>query len=149
MVGFMMDDARVSLLSLDKPGSRALTALQPRAPQKHKSIVGGDRLCWRRDGSALALYHGKSQNTLVHIEPDPIWPEMFRVRSRVAVSDLCNLTRAKDAALAIALRHLNSEVQEKRSDGTHIRARRSGVAPPSDPPRTPARPKGPALGSCQ
>lgn len=69
---------------------------------------------------------------------------MFRVRSRVAVSDLCNLTRAKDAALAIALRHLNSEVQEKRSDGTHIRVRRSGLAPqPSDPPRTPARPKGP------
>ena len=147
-----MDDARVSLLSLDKPGSRPLPAFQPRAPQKHKSIVGGDRLCWRRDGSALALYHGKSQNTLVHIEPDPIWPGMFRVRSRVAVSDLCNLTRAKDAAFAIALRHLNSEVQEKRSDGTHIRARRSGVAfppQPSDHPRTPARPKGPAFGSSQ
>jgi hypothetical protein len=66
------------------------------------------------------------------------------------VSDFCNLSRGKYAAIAIALRDLNSKAQEKPSDGTHVRARRSRLGvPPSDPRRIPARSKGLTLGERQ
>jgi hypothetical protein len=105
------------------------------------TIVGGDRLSWLRFGNDLALFRGKSKKPVLHVAPDPIWPGMFRVRSRGGVSDLCNLSRAKDAGLAIALRDLNSGVQETALDGTHVRGSRRGrMLPPSDPPRIPAAP---------
>jgi hypothetical protein len=50
---------------------------------------------------------------------------MFRVRSADALSDMTNLSRAKDAAIAAALRVLNSKVQEKAPRGTHVREKRS------------------------
>jgi hypothetical protein len=40
--------------------------------------------------------------TGVTVQPDPKWPGMFRVHSAGVVSDIVNLTRAKDAALSIA-----------------------------------------------
>jgi hypothetical protein len=42
-------------------------------------------------------------------------------------SDMVNLTRAKDAALAFALRSLNLVVQESPLDDPHVRAKRSAV----------------------
>jgi hypothetical protein len=42
---------------------------------KRGAVVGGRRLTWRRVGDAFALHHGKSKNPLLHVEPDPIWPE--------------------------------------------------------------------------
>ena len=115
---------------------KASSSRQARAQtrlQKRGTVVGGDRLTWRRVGDALALYHANSQKPLLHVVPDAIWPGMFRVRlSSGVLTDLCNLTRAKDAAFAIALRDLNSEMQEKPSDRLYIRTRRSelGVADP-------------------
>jgi len=138
---------------MDERMANAKISRRPKAKsgtQKSKAVVGRDRLSWRRTGNALALYYGKSEEPLLHVEPDAIRPGMFRVRSGSEISDMVNLTRAKDAALAVALRHLNSKAQEKPSDGTHIRARRSELrAPPSDPPRIPALPKGLTLGSRQ
>ena len=55
---------------------------------------------------------------------------MFRVRWHGVLSDFCNLTRAKDAAIAIALRDFNCEVQEEPLDGIYIGARRRGVGVP-------------------
>ena len=90
-------------------------------------------------GQELALYRGKSRRRLLHVEPDPTWPGMFRVRWHGVLSDFCNLTRAKDAAIAIALRDFNCEAQEKPLDGTYVRARRRGVGVPlPDPSRVPA-----------
>ena len=107
--------------------------------QKPGAVFGGDRLTWRRVGDELALYRGKSRRRLLHVEPDPTWPGMFRVRRHGVLSDFCNLTRAKDAAIAIALRDFNCEVQEKPLDGTYVGARRRGVGvPPPDPTRDPA-----------
>jgi hypothetical protein len=57
---------------------------------------------WRdRD---LVLY-GK---TIVSIEPASKWPGIWRVRCGGQLSDMVNLTRAKDAAKSIALSQLNS-----------------------------------------
>ena len=42
------------------------------------------------------------------IEPDANWPGMWRVRFGGMLSDMANLSRAKDAAISIALRELNA-----------------------------------------
>jgi hypothetical protein len=115
---------------------------------KSGAVVGGDRLTWRRVGSNLALFRGASKKPVLHVVPDLIWPGMFRVSGPGSLSDFCNLTRAKDAGLAIALRDLNPEVQEKPSDGTHVRGRRVGLGVvPSDLPGIPTASKGLSLGS--
>jgi hypothetical protein len=111
-------------------------------------MVGRDRLTWRRLDDEIALFRGTSKRPLLHVSPDPIWPGMFRVRWRDALSDFCNLSRAKDAGLAIALRDLNSKVQEKPSDSTYVRRRRVGPGVVhSEPPRIPVASKGLTLGS--
>jgi hypothetical protein len=44
----------------------------------------------------------------VAVEPDSKWPGMWRVRRGGSISDLVNLSRAKDAAIAIARSDLNA-----------------------------------------
>jgi hypothetical protein len=45
---------------------------------------------------------------LATVEPDSKWSGMYRVRHDGNVTDMVNLTRAKDAAISIALSQLNS-----------------------------------------
>jgi hypothetical protein len=47
---------------------------------------------------ALELYIG-GKFTGVSLEPDTKWPSMWRVRMGERLSDMVNLTRAKDAAI--------------------------------------------------
>jgi hypothetical protein len=47
----------------------------------------------------LRLYVGKAF-TGVTLEPDAQWPNMWRVRKGDLLSDMVNLTRAKDAAIS-------------------------------------------------
>lgn len=48
---------------------------------------------------------------LAEVVPDGEWPGMYRVHTGGGkLSDMVNLTRAKDAAKALALRHLNEPV---------------------------------------
>jgi len=42
------------------------------------------------------------------IEPDSKWPGMWRVRRGGSISDMVNMSRAKDAAISIALSDLNA-----------------------------------------
>jgi hypothetical protein len=51
---------------------------------------------WRGD----ILFIGRHR--LASIESDPIWPGMWRAKIGDHLTDLCNRTRAKDAALTIA-----------------------------------------------
>jgi hypothetical protein len=48
------------------------------------------------------LYIGR-RNTGVSVRPDPVWPQMYRIHQGERVSDLVNLTRAKDGAVSWAL----------------------------------------------
>jgi hypothetical protein len=85
----------------------------PPAPQKPKTIVGRDRLNWRNADGRLFLHHGNNRNPLLTVEPDSKYTGMYRIRfAEGGLSDMVNLTRAKDAAIALALQSLNSEVQE-------------------------------------
>jgi hypothetical protein len=90
------------------------------ASPQSQTIVGRDRLSWRRADGRLFLFHRNDRNPLVTIEPDSKYPGMYRIRfPDGGLSDMVNLTRAKDAALAFALRSLNSVAQETPSDGPH------------------------------
>ncbi len=93
-----------------------------------KSVIGRDRLAWRKDGVRLLLYHGSDPNLLASVEPDAKYPFLFRVRYPDGhLSDVVNLTRAKDAACWVALRSLNSRPQEKPVGGPQARKEAEAV----------------------
>jgi hypothetical protein len=60
------------------------------------------------DGPVLRL--GMDGRFLAALEAAPIWPGMYRVRTLDGcVSDMLNRTRAKDAAVSLALAMLNHD----------------------------------------
>jgi hypothetical protein len=65
------------------------------------------RFTWK--GEQL-FYQGRP---LASVEPDKDWPGMWRVRMADGhVTDMVNLTRAKDAALSLASAALDRECSE-------------------------------------
>ena len=68
---------------------------------RHFSAV---ELHW--NGLTLHLGSGRILATII---PDPDWPKMYRVQMPgQKLSDMVNLTRAKDAAVHLALMGLNT-----------------------------------------
>ena len=66
---------------------------------------------FRWDGLRLRLKTGR---LLATVEPDAKWPKMYRVRlSNGHLTDMMNLTRAKDAALSLAMDALNDNAQRR------------------------------------
>ena len=93
-------------------------------------IVGRDRLSWNTSADGgLSLHYRRHQHALVYVVPEVTRAGMFRVRfADGLVSDMANLSRAKDAAIAAALRDLNSEVQETAPGRSPVRqSRRAGT----------------------
>src|SRR5262249_42774136 len=79
-------------------------------------VFGRRDLTWRRerDGS-LVLCRAGSSAILARVVADHVYPSMWRVKMPSGkLSDMTNLTRAKDAAMSIVLSILNREqkVQE-------------------------------------
>jgi hypothetical protein len=65
-------------------------------------------------------WHGRQlklgSRLLATIEPDGTWDGMFRVRLPSGhVTDMVNLTRAKDAATSLALADLNRHARQARA----------------------------------
>ena len=69
---------------------------------KSGHCFGRNDLVW--DGLKLKL----GARVMATIEPDANWPGMWRVRFGGMLSDMANLSRAKDAAISIVLRGLNA-----------------------------------------
>jgi len=100
----------------------------PPPSKKPKTIVGRDRLNWRHADKRLFLHHGNNPNPLVTIEPDSNYPGMYRLRfPEGGLSDMVNLTRAKDAAMTLALQALNSGAQETPQPAVYVRKKRAKV----------------------
>jgi hypothetical protein len=72
---------------------------------KSGRCFASEELVW--DGLQLRLGSVRGR-ILVTVEPDSKWTGMCRVRHDGNVTDIVNLTRAKDAAISIALSQLNS-----------------------------------------
>jgi hypothetical protein len=69
-------------------------------------IFARRELTWRRAGDDLDLCLG--QTVLVRMMPDPRLPGMWRVRDRDGrMSDMANITRAKETSIRFALTELN------------------------------------------
>ena len=83
-------------------------------------VIGRRDLTWRRErDSTLVLCRAGSRAILAQIVSDRVYPSMWRVKMPSGkLSDMTNLTRAKDAAMSIALAILNREqkVQETASE---------------------------------
>jgi hypothetical protein len=74
-------------------------------------VFGRRDLTWHgeRDGTPVLCRTGSSA-ILARIEEDRVYPGMWRVKMPSGkLSDMTNLTRAKDAAMSIALSILNRE----------------------------------------
>jgi hypothetical protein len=80
----------------------ASTGLLHTSPRPSKHHFGSADLSW--DGLQLKL----KRRAVVTVEPDSKWQGMYRVRCSGKLSDMVNLTRAKDAAVCIGLSELNS-----------------------------------------
>jgi hypothetical protein len=76
--------------------------------RQHSRVFGNRHLVWR--GEKLCL----GSKALVAILPDVQYPGMWRVRSGGALSDMVNLSRARDAARGFALCLLNKADREER-----------------------------------
>src|SRR5690349_20710850 len=102
-------------------------------PASPKAIVGRDRLNWRHADVRLFLHFGNNQSPLVAIEPEPKHSGMYRIRSSEGgLSDMMGLTRAKDAAIALALRSLNSGAQETPKAAPYVRQKGAAVGDDGD-----------------
>jgi hypothetical protein len=92
------------------------------ASKKSKTIVGRDRLVWRVKGDRYALHHGNNPQPLARVEGHCGGLGGWRVhRPDGSISEALNLTRAKDAAIALALRSLNSGAQETEPVRAYVR----------------------------
>jgi hypothetical protein len=96
--------------------------------------------------------HG-SHRALIQIERDAKYPDMWRVvRADGSLSDLVNRTRAKDAAMCIALRAINDPARSARNtrgsisprEGRPCGSRAKAANPWISPARNPGACGGPA-----
>jgi hypothetical protein len=82
----------------------------------------------RWDGRKLRLNSGR---LLATVEPDAKWSEMYRVRLPDGqLTDMVNLTRAKDAAVHLVLADLNQHARRDRAPLVS-QTRAAGVSLPS------------------
>lgn len=108
---------------------------QVSAASQARRIVGRDRLLWRAAAGGLKLHYGRSRQAIVRVVADATWPGLYRIQfSDGTLSDAVNLTRVKDAALASALRTLNSKAQETAAAGPPVRQIEGAAI--AVPPRT-------------
>jgi hypothetical protein len=72
-------------------------------------VFGNHELTWRGND----LHVGHSRKPLLSIVRDENWPSMWRVLHGGLLSDMVNLTRARDAARGVALAVLNKKQGEE------------------------------------
>ena len=63
-----------------------------------------DNMIWKRDGAGWRLFHGR--HIVGRVVPDAKYTGMWRVKLPGGLSDLTNLTRARDAARELAIRKI-------------------------------------------
>jgi hypothetical protein len=94
------------------------------------------KLSWRFEGGKHVLYRQGSKTPVLSVVADQIYPGMWRILDRDGnLSDLGNITRIKDAAVAIAMADYDNQVRrrvERRAGSPYSDSRAAGL--PSQPP---------------
>lgn len=81
---------------------------------------------WRDSPGGWALHATGHQNAIVHIVPDATYPGMWRIRHPDGqLFDMANLTRARDGALAAAMRLLDPRKREAEQRACRTASRRA------------------------
>ena len=75
-------------------------------PFESRHCFGTNELIW--DGLQLRL-RTVDGPVVATVEEDAKWPGMWRVRFGDKLSDMANLSRAKDAAISLVLGELNTD----------------------------------------
>lgn len=84
-----------------------------------RRTIGSKELDWRTADNKFTLHFGRSKPLLSVIQ-DATYANMWRISHRGRLSDMANLTRAKDAALTWGLHDLNRG-QDSPSEASHVR----------------------------
>jgi hypothetical protein len=109
-------------------------------PSTRSSDVGRN-LAWRVNGGDWILFHKRRR--MGRVVPDGQHRGMFRVALPSGrLSDLGNLSRAKDSALAAAERELEFEDRERRANDPRKCPVNGGLFSASSPPIAPIDPAG-------
>jgi hypothetical protein len=90
------------------------------AIQRAARIWGRRDLYWRQKGTSLILCASGAES--MHVIPDARFEGLWRVAGRGQLSDMLNLSRAKDCAASLTLAALNrpTTAQETRPPPTPI-----------------------------
>ena len=101
----------------------------------HRAHLRPEGLYVRQHPEGWALHCVGRQDAVVHVVPDATWPGMWRVRDADGrLSDMANLTWARDGAIAAAMRILDPRrLTEQRAPGA-VQASFSKTALPDQPP---------------
>jgi hypothetical protein len=96
----------------------------PARPDTRRCLTSSNELAWRKCARGFTLHLHKNRGpALLSVVPDSVCPGMWRVeRPDGSLSDLVNLARAKDAAIALTLGLLN---RQKRDQETALEAPRA------------------------
>jgi hypothetical protein len=113
---------------MDTPSPETLTA-EPCSgvsgyPEKVPVVVKRESLYWH----GLKLKQRVTNRTVAIVRRDAEYPAMFRVHLTDHASDICNLARAREAAVDLAVRILNGEVGYHRQ--RQRRRRKAEITPP-------------------
>jgi hypothetical protein len=80
--------------------------------------IDSNDLNWRHGKDGFTLRHGRRAHAIVRVVQDSIYPNMWRVKfADGTISDMVNLTRAKDAGFTHALALLNQKTITRRASG--------------------------------
>jgi hypothetical protein len=107
-------------------------------PASTGHIYGRKDFTWHEHPDGWALHAVGHQSAIVHIVPDGTWPGMWRIRHPDGqLSDMANLTRARDGAIAVAMRLLDPRKrgEQRAPAASPIRVPgRAGIYPHPDAP---------------
>jgi hypothetical protein len=84
--------------------------------------IDSNDLNWRRGEGGFTLCHGRRTQAIVRVVQDSIYPNMWRAKfADGSLSDMVNLTRAKDAGTTHALALLNQKTITRRASGRPLK----------------------------
>lgn len=94
---------------------------------------GRHELSWRRESDGTqTLQRTGSRVVLLRVVPDGTYPGMWRVRLPTGHSDMANLSRAKEAAVGVALSILNGKQKAEERGGERPPMRRNELGVPDE-----------------
>jgi hypothetical protein len=127
-------------MTLVAPASTERTGDAPAARERYSYDRGDFTWRWHQDGTWSLHVEGR-RGAVLDVVRDEAHPQMWRIRHPDGrLSDMVNLTRAKEAAATMALAVLNQS-GDARTDGGRAQQKekhKSAVQVPSDMNRAPS-----------